>query len=750
MSRVAAHLLVVVALLAVLVTPASGNVSVTNEMLASFTKATEGTQVYRYGSGTDHTFDNDAGFSTGVLGGDARIEDDTVELAPDDDWWDTDWQHRQCFDFKASDSLDQYPFRIEVDTSLASADDLRVVEHLTPAAGAVPVPHFVESGLGSTTTVVWFQGEASSVRLTRYCVYFGSGEPSTSSATDPFSYNDDQAISYYTMLDTYRGSSVDSQVDVISYSDGNVISDGTTTVVRNTGQIATFSGLDEHSVITATGPIDASYNRPSKEALIPEAFADNRFSFPTRRYVERFWVRSPHGPTEIEAVANGVVLSTTTVTPAMGAVEIVASGPSSQYVSLRSTDGTDFLAVHSSTSDQDIFIGVPWFGDDLVGVASQNLNLGALVPTTVAWRRSDGVSNASQPVDISVMQVIGSNGQYGNGRAYVIESADYVAAGQQADRDGTEMTSFLPRRLLSTVLRLPIAGRYYAIACPTPGTLLTVDSGPAVPCDGNGVGHYWSGTGGFAAGTLIEASEPIFVYYESSADEHSVFGPKASIPYLEDHGFGSDPVETLGPLCGSWTSPPVNVAGVLGLVDIDITVDPGQTYRFQIEFDGGGFVGPDGTSSTSFGPGDYIPYQFDGSAVGRIQVEFCGAGSHLNAVSFECDLVESGGWYGLPVPPLPVEADGPILRVYPNLDRSHIELVGASGADYYELTTDRSGVQIQAIAGVVTNPAPEFASEPYSVLLVGSSPQMGTLEARLVDEGDVRIETDVAFDFNIS
>ncbi|MEZ5340733.1 MAG: hypothetical protein R2706_04585 [Acidimicrobiales bacterium] len=67
---------------------------------------------------------------------------------------------------------------------------------------------------------------------------------------------------------------------MISYANGNVVSDGSTIVTLASGQMHTFSGLDEHSVITATGPIDASYDADAKDALVPEGYASDVMSFP--------------------------------------------------------------------------------------------------------------------------------------------------------------------------------------------------------------------------------------------------------------------------------------------------------------------------------------------------------------------------------------------------------------------------------------------------------------------------------------
>jgi len=99
-------------------------------------------------------------------------------------------------------------------------------------------------------------------------------------------------------------------------------------------------------------------------------------------------------------------------------------------------------------------IGVPWFNDTLYGVASNNLNLGALTNTTVSWVRNDGSTQPTQAVSQNALTVVGGNGAFGNGRSYAITGdGSYFHAAQQADNDGTEVTSFLPERLLSQTYR---------------------------------------------------------------------------------------------------------------------------------------------------------------------------------------------------------------------------------------------------------------------------------------------------------
>ena len=92
-----------------------------------------------------------------------------------------------------------------------------------------------------------------------------------------------------------------------------------------------------------------------------------------------------------------------------------------------------------------------------------------------------------------------------------------------------------------------------------------------------------------------------------------------------------------------------------------------------------------------------------------------------------------------------MDEDEPILRVYPTQANSHIRYDGSTTPDTYDLNVDVSSTHIQATTGTVSNPAPTFTSQPYSVVFANLSPQQSTLDATLVDVGSVAIENSFTF-----
>ncbi len=746
--------------------PALADVEIQNRMVAEWTGNDTGVSIYPYGSGQQHVAD----FSTGTHSGTVNNAGSLELGGPSGDWWDTAWSKRQCFDVKSSDAVAEYPLRFEVDTSgtTSDGDDIRVVE----AATNTLLTSYSEGLFPDAASVVWAQAEPLPAGVSSYCVYFeNSSAPNVSDEVGTFTYTTGQAIKYYTMFDIYDGAGNDSRVTVRSYSANNsVTADGSAPVVLGVGGTATFSGLDKDSVITATGPISASYDRPSKESLLPESFADTQFTFPTSRHTQRFWVRSPNGTTTIEAVVDGAVVpaASVTVTPGDGSVEINAEVTGNDFVSLRSTDGTKFLAVHGATNDLDSMLGIPWYNDTLYGVASTRLEMGAIADTTVSWVSHDGGSNAAQAVPRSARTRINGNGSYGDGRAYAITGtgASFHAI-QQADGDGNESTSFFPQRLLAQTYRLPIDARYYTIACPVVGTSITVNGVAAGTCNGVGVGHFYGGFGNHPAGTLIESDHPVFVYFEglTSRDETNIFGAKGAIPYVEEHKWAADPVEMLPPQCGTWLSAPMASSGVFGLVMIDASLPAGTSATYQVSTDGSAFYGVDGTTATSFSDGDIMPYLADGASTIQFRIELCTTDMALTpsvaSFSVECDLNEVvsnvSNVDSLSVASSATTETTPLLRVYqrtPDVWQAWLEHSGGANlaATDVTFTTDTPTTQVSVLSGVVSDPRPPFIHQdgvPYSVFATHTTAagQQSQVVIVLVDEADVRIENHIEVGF---
>ena len=747
--------------------PVGASSLVVNYMSASFDADTvEGQRFFAYGSGTDHLYDDDAGFDLGTLTGDAKVTGGAIQLGSGgSDWWDATWQRRHCFEVSAETSLTSYPIHLGADTTGLAADDVRVV-----ALGAsTPIPHYMESGRGTDFTSVWINQPIGPTAIT-YCVYFDAepAQPSTGLTDESsiFVYAPATTVNYYVLGDAYDGSlNAAGSLDVISYTDDTVVTHGTDTATVNAGSIERFTGVDGSSVFTATGPIDGSYNLTNKTELIPESQAASSFTFPTNRNTQSFWIRSPFGVVDVEAVSNGAVIDTVTVGPGDGSVNVAAQpAPDGGYITLRSSAATpiDFLAAHETTVNYDYFPGVPWFGDDLYGVGSTRVYIGGPTATTFDYRRQTGATG-SGAVSLSAITRFTGLPSRGDGEAFAIEpNGSALAAIQQADSNGHESTSFFPQRMLSRTYRFPIDYTYITVACPRPGMTLWFN-GVASTCNGSGVGGYRTAFATAPAGMLLEADEPIYAYYESASgsDERNLYGYKGFTPYAGDVVATPSAVEVAGTnLCAEWTSDTFTIDGVMGLSWLETSLAPTGSISYLISFDGGAFAGPDGTAATSFhstepvGVSDgtsWLPFNTDSATTAQIHVSFCGAeGDEISRIGFESDLAEVFNADSL-------SASGPtmLLRAYASSPSAtqRVHHNTSSGQTDYRLRVDVGGLaddgtQIQATTGTVTNPATPYTADRYNVLLDSATTQNAQLTFTVVHEEMVRLET--SFDLSIT
>ncbi len=707
--------LLVVALVLGVATPVGADVGLDNRQVGRFGVGVAGTRVHEYGTGTDHVADTASEFAAGTITGTGIVEGDAV--VADEQWWNDDYDERVCRTVTGSSGLAAYPVRVVIDTSTSTGiEGLRVVPHTDPADAAVPLPVYVESGFGTPSTVVWFRTPLTGGGQT-FCFYSDGPDPSMSSELAVFDFTGTgQVVRYFAMNTKYDGSGgTNGQAAVTAYVDGTVVSFNGSSYTIDAGVTQVLSGVTVDSVVTSTAPVDISGVAEGTDSFVPEAFADHTFSFPTERYTEVFTVRSPFGSTSIQVLINGAVVDTVPVTPAASTIRLPYDGGAT-FVTLRSVDGTDFLAVHEPDNHQDVFPGVPWFGDTLYGVASEQLYVGSDTFQNVSWVRQGGATGtfAIGPDDTDI--VSGNGPGRGNGLAYALTGSSRFAAIQQRDDNGTESTSFLPARLLSRTFRMPVTASYITVACPTPGTTISFNGGAAQACNGAGVGNWWTGVGTYAAGTSIEASAPVFTFFESrtGADERNVYGPKAHIPYLRS---SADTAFTFDP-CFVWESPVFPVAGVMGLTESDAVGVDG--VRVEVAFDGGAY-GPL--------PTPFLDYSIDGASTARLRVEACGADRRLDAVGFESDLPESDGVST-------ATTDGPLLRVYPAFAGWNQVVAGAhTGVDTFDLGTDAGSDQVVATGGVLTSPSPAFVATAYSIDLDDLTPQTATLELEIRSEG---------------
>ncbi len=742
------------------VAPASATVKIENLMSAEHSVGGNGVAVYRYGTGTNHTAD----FSTGTH--DSTVNNSGVlELGGGSStgWWDQAWTRRQCFTVSSTSSATAYTLRFEVDTSgtASNGDDIRVVEGTNGSL----LTSYSEGTFPDSASIVWAQVTPLPAGTSTYCVYFENAA-ATSVSDELAAFDAPGTTSYYTMTNRYNGG----WVDVISYVDANTVSDGTTTVVLNTGQTHRFLSVNDDTEITATGPIEASADINGTETLVPEGWADNEFVHPVTRGTNGAWIRSPNGATTIEAVVNGVVVNSVSIGPASGSVFLQGDFASDDTLILRSTNGIDFLALWAATNGNDVGPAVPWFGDTLYGVRSRWIFVGAIGSATVQMEGSDGTSFTDTVTDTDTSSVVDGSDFYGNGTAFSFSSDGApISAYQYADGNGSEITAALPERLLAQTWMVPVSSDYITVACPTNPTTITL-GGVTYNCasaNAAAPGLFYGGLTIRPAGTTITADHPIYVYYQVQAanDEHNLLGPKGALPYVSDVTSTSAAVEVLAGYCGTWTSPVSPTSGVFGQFFHQSNTPTGTSATFQISTDGSSFYGPDGTAASSFANDDLIPYVADFASTVQLRIELCtndpADTPTITQASFDCELDELipnvSGVAPTQVPSPSTGTKEPLLRVYQNLggvwdaNVQHFSTANL-GATEVTMVTDMSPTQVSISGGVVSSPSPTFphsTPQPYSVIAkhATTAGQTGGLTIDLVDEGQVLNSVGIHLDF---
>lgn len=792
--------------------PAFAGVFVENTMEGETTEIGEGLVLLDYRSGTSLMISGTADWNDGTFTDTATATDGSLRLEQRGDvpasatptWRDSDWALRYCVAVNnAGVGITEHPIQLDLDTAsliadgdlLADAADLRAIDSATGAL----LPLWVEGPVPSSASSIWVQLASAPSGLSEFCLYLAN--PTATTVSDEqavFTYTTPK-VRYYTGNDAWTGQTL----SLVSYVDNNaVVVDGGAPVVMNRGQVQTFA-VDRDSVIEASGPVSGGSAGDGTDSIIPESYAATSFVFAINRNPQQVYVRAPFASTTIEFVVNGVVIATNqigvggpgvlshTVAPGDGAVGFTADAATAQAVMVRSTNGVPFIASHHTNITTDGLIGVPWTGETLYGIKSVDLLVGG-GPTTVNYSAlgSDGTVHTGTVGPTALASYAGGMAR-GAGPAYAITGSSQFAASQFADSNGNEATNFYPTGLLEKEYYLPLASNYVSIACPTPGQTVTITTPLGIPvpliCLNPGglagaPGHAYIGltVAGFAAGTLVSSTAPFYAIAErnSGDDEINLVGSKAARP-----SSWLDPSITLGPLqgvhalSGTWNSPvyDTGAAGIYGLLSILATVPSGTSFRVQMATGGTAgdaatatLVGPDGTSSTSYGAGDVVvPPVHDNQPFVRFEVTLATTDPLVSPSVSSIDLVtelsefvtSSDALTTIDVSADPGVDSHLLARIHGTGTLAYTARIryrggtGLPAANLITVRTDHPADHVQAVAGaIVQGQGAAFAIAPgasFSLLIDEdiASGNVVTIDVTLTAEaaGGALIEHDLRF-----
>lgn len=345
------------------------------------------------------------------------------------------------------------------------------------------------------------------------------------------------------------------QLEIISFTDGNTITDGLTTVTLDEGEIDIYPfnvGVDQNDIYSVTGPLSINFSEDGTDSAIPISFAGTEFVYNVDRDSDVYSLLAPFvdATVQIQESSTGSWITTQTVNLTAGIPQTINNdAPDTGGFKLLSDEPV--LAYHNnSTNDsKPLYPTSQAFEEstgnyELYGLVSGNLLLAASNPatTTVTIYRSDGTSSVVS-LNSSNNYTYSEPGQaQGNALAYHLVSDGPIGASSYADGDGAEAAIFLPRKEFSDEYILPNDTQYLSIVAPDPSTTcrvydelgVEITSGPAtldsVPPQTSGAltspfpnqifigGDDTSDGAFFFGGYSLRCDEAVYAFFEHHLD----------------------------------------------------------------------------------------------------------------------------------------------------------------------------------------------------------------------------------------
>ena len=478
-----------------------------------------------------------AGQSCGSLNATARYANTTP-------WYDTNWAYRRSYAIHETSGTDQYdvPVNLTIDTSsLVSAGKLRsdcADLRFVLANGTVLDDWYDNASssrlsCGGTATLVWVKVPKLNASATT-TVYAYYGDPNATDARN-------LTAVFTTSTQTVRAYPVDPQLSggaiaIVSFPNGNSIGNGTANLTLGIGGTGTLTA-GATTGLRSTGPFYAerSSGVPGVPAS-PVSLAGTEFVNYLQRDTGDLNIVSPWGSANVTIYNstgsgwNPVV--TTTVTPSAA---YQYSGMPTGGTWRVSSDAPVLVVQTASASNADHHPLAP-VSDDAWGVPSAT-GYGACLDngTTGTIYYSDGTSAAISCNAGGTFALTGNLNGYAPAAHVVANKPIFVH--QQADGDGTESSSFLPERDLSTTYAMGRVYEYVTISATqndtvchrydTTGAYVDTQVATGGPYPYPSFARFTTGN----AGDRIVCDHPVQAYSESGAAsgtayETVLFGPR--------------------------------------------------------------------------------------------------------------------------------------------------------------------------------------------------------------------------------
>ena len=341
------------------------------------------------------------------------------------------------------------------------------------------------------------------------------------------------------------------QMVVISFRDGNDVSDGVTTRVIEEGEMVTLPfaiGVDQFDSYDVTGPLSISFAGDATDSAIPISYAGTEFVYRVDAGTDVFSFYAPYSAASVQIQQSSTTGWTTLQTIAVNADSVATV--TQDIVNARAfriISNQPILGFHQASANNsfimyptDLALEQDSGRYELYGVASGTLVLAASSTANVTLYRSDGTtSNVTLNAAGNFVYTESGVGAQGTARAYHIVSDAPIGATSYNDSDGTEMVVFISQKEFSEEYVVPSPTQYMSIVAKDPSVTCRVynASGVEVTTDGTGTMNYIPPqTGGiqvdpypnriiiggtdiadgalFAASYRMQCTQPVYAYQE--------------------------------------------------------------------------------------------------------------------------------------------------------------------------------------------------------------------------------------------
>ncbi len=517
-----------------------------------------------------------------------------------DPWWSSGWNYRMPITIDNSSNLNtltDYQIFVKLDSGdsdfwsnvKSDGGDVRFINGAQDTA----LDFWIQDwNYASNTASIWVQVDSMAAATTSeiFMYYGNSSATTTSDQYAPFTYSSMEDLFY--VVTNEAGVSV----EVVSLIDGNQVQlDNQTAVDLNRQELTTFNPVKATSTLRAKGPVYAKVTGDDNvDALVPISFAAKQFAVPSTRGVENFHSYAPF------ATSTVTIYDATTQEQQQIVNKLDEWTVSNDISSMGIVEATEpILLSFDNDIPDDGFVPYKATDLDLYGISSKKNYIGVASSSSFSIYCSGvtSVAVATQNRGASYNNTTCNTDANGAGDAVRITSiTGKIGSIQQADSDGGESTTFLPRKEFSSEYMIPTDAGYLAIACaPESGSVeisvfnelnVFVASSTCMGT-GNYPGKVLFNATTYNAGSRIVSTnnKPFYVYYEDNQDETNLWGAVQSRKYSYNNP--SYVIENEEPLKAPITTiNSVNQEGESGLVNFSINVsdESNDDVKVKIEY----------------------------------------------------------------------------------------------------------------------------------------------------------------------